>query len=395
MISKKMKELLEKSASMSAMFSEGKRMAERLGAENVFDFGIGNPNVKAPPLVNQTAIHLLETVDSLTLHGYTDGSGIPAVRQAIAESLNRRFQESYTKENIVMTTGAAGGLNVIFKVLLEPMDEVLTFAPYFSEYDGYVDNAGGVLRVVPPNPPTFLPDMELFSKGITAKTKVVLINSPNNPTGIIYDEKTICAMAEILRNKQIELGTTIYIISDEPYRELVYDEGVVPYIPKFYDNTIVAYSFSKSLSLPGDRIGYLTIPDAVSDSRDIVYGAGIGNRILGFVNAPALQQLVVAACCDEKTDVAYYDGNRSLLYDGLREMGYECAKPQGAFYLFVKALETDEIAFAEKAKAYGLLLLPGRGFGCPGYVRIAYCVARETIVRSLPAFEKLARAYSK
>lgn len=395
MISRKMKELIEQSAALSAMFSEGKRMAEVRGAENVFDFGIGNPNVKAPASVNQTAITLLETMDSLAIHSYTDGCGIPSVREAIAQSLNRRFQECYTKENIVMTTGAAGGLNVIFKVLLEPLDEVLTFAPYFSEYHAYVDNAGGVLRVIPPNPPSFLPDIEQLALAITKRTKAVLINSPNNPTGVIYDEKTMAAIADVLRKKEQELGITIYIISDEPYRELVFDGAVVPYIPKFYDNTIVAYSFSKSLLLPGDRIGYLTIPSAVAHGEDIVYGAGIGNRILGFVNAPALQQLVVAQCCDEQTDVAYYDGNRILLYNALQKYGYECAKPQGAFYLFVKALEADETAFAQKAKEYGLILLPSKGFGCGGYVRIAYCVGRETIERSLAAFEKLAKAYER
>lgn len=393
MISKNMKVLVDKSAAISALFTEGKRMRQILGDENVFDFGIGNPNVKAPISVNKTAIQLLENMDSLALHSYTDGAGIPAVRQTIAESLNRRFQEEYTGENIVMTTGAAGGLNVILKVLLDQGDEVLTFAPYFSEYDVYVANAGGQLIAIEPNIPSFLPDAKKLAESITSKTKAIIVNNPNNPTGVVYDEETLRDVAEILEAKQREFGTSIYLISDEPYRELVFDGVTVPYIPKIYGNTIVAYSFSKSLSLPGDRIGYLTIPSSVEDFQDVVYGAGVANRVLGFVNAPALQQLVVAKCCDEKSDIAFYDKNREILYNALIQYGFECAKPQGAFYLFVKALEDDDVAFVNKAKEFGILMTPGNGFGCKGYVRIAYCVARDTIERALPSFKKLAEAY--
>lgn len=395
MISKNMKLLVDQSAAISALFTEGKRMREILGDENVFDFGVGNPNVKAPFSVNQTAIEILETMDSLAIHSYTDGAGIPAVRQAIAESLNRRFQENYNEKNIVMTAGAAGGLNVIFKVLLDAGDEVLTFAPYFGEYDGYVANAGGNLIAIEPNIPTFLPDIEKLEKAITPKTKAIIIDNPNNPTGVVYDEETLRNVGKILRAKEKEFGTSIYLISDEPYRELVYDGVTVPYIPKLYGNTIVAYSFSKSLSLPGDRIGYLTIPDTVTDFQDVVYGAGVANRVLGFVNAPALQQLVVAKCVDEKSDVAFYDQNREILYHALTSFGYECAKPQGAFYLFVKALEEDDVAFVNKAKEFGILMTPSSGFRCKGYARIAYCVARETIEGALPSFEKLAKAYGK
>lgn len=395
MISKNMKELVDKSAAISALFTEGPRLRKLLGDENVFDFGIGNPNVKAPISVNETAIELLENMDSLTLHSYTDGAGIPSVRQAIAESLNRRFGEEYTGKNIVMTTGAAGGLNVILKVLLDQGDEVLTFAPYFSEYDVYVANAGGRLISIAPNIPSFLPDANQLEEAITSKTKAIIINNPNNPTGVVYDEETLKKVAEVLNKKGKEFGTTIYLISDEPYRELVFDGVTVPYIPKIYGNTIVAYSFSKSLSLPGDRIGYLTIPSTVEDFEDVVYGAGVANRVLGFVNAPALQQLVVARCCDEKSDIAFYDKNREILYNALISYGFECAKPQGAFYLFVKALEEDDVAFVNKAKEYGILMTPGRGFGCKGYVRIAYCVARAVIERALPSFEKLAKAYKK
>lgn len=395
MISKNMKILVEKSAGISALFSEGKRMREVLGEENVFDFGIGNPNVNAPLSVNKTAIELLETMDSLALHSYTDGTGIPSVRQAIAESVNRRFQEEYTGENIVMTAGAAGGLNVILKVLLDQGDEVLTFAPYFSEYDVYVANAGGRLIAIEPNVPSFLPDAKKLEEAITPKTKAIIINNPNNPTGVVYDEETLGKIAGVLKAKEKELGTSIYLISDEPYRELVFDGATVPYIPKLYGNTIVAYSFSKSLSLPGDRIGYLTIPSTVQDFQEVVFGAGVANRILGFVNAPVLQQLVVAKCCDEKSDIAFYDKNREILYSALSQYGFECAKPQGAFYLFVKSMEEDEFAFVNKAKEFGILMTPGSGFGCKGYVRIAYCVARDTIERALPSFEKLAKAYQK
>lgn len=395
MISKNMKELVDKSAAISALFTEGPRLRKLLGDDNVFDFGIGNPNVKAPVSVNQTAIELLENMDSLALHSYTDGAGIPEVRESIAESLNRRFGEEYTGKNIVMTTGAAGGLNVILKVLLDQGDEVLTFAPYFSEYDVYVANAGGRLISIAPNIPSFLPDASQLEEAITSKTKAIIINNPNNPTGVVYDEETLKKVAEVLNKKGKEYATTIYLISDEPYRELVFDGVTVPYIPKIYGNTIVAYSFSKSLSLPGDRIGYLTIPPTVEDFEDVVYGAGVANRVLGFVNAPALQQLVVARCSDEKSDIAFYDKNREILYNALISYGFECAKPQGAFYLFVKALEEDDVAFVNKAKEFGILMTPGGGFGCKGYVRIAYCVARTVIERALPSFEKLAKSYKK
>ncbi|MBM6828282.1 pyridoxal phosphate-dependent aminotransferase [Anaerotignum lactatifermentans] len=393
MVSKKMKEMIERSAALGAMFTEGKRLKELYGEENVFDFGIGNPNVKAPDAVNEAIVEILREVDSLQIHGYTDGSGIPAARQAIAESLNRRFGTSFSAKNLIMTVGAAGGLSVICKVLIDEGDEALTFAPYFGEYDNYVINAGGTLLAVPPNPPSFLPDLAALEERITAKTKAIILNSPNNPTGVVYDAETIGALAAVLERKEKELGTSIYIIADEPYRELVYDGAEAPYIPLYYHNTIVAYSFSKSLSLPGDRIGYLVIPSEVDDFADVAAGAEIANRCLGFVNAPALQQMVVARCCDEQTDVAYYDKNRLLLYEALTSYGYACAKPQGAFYLFVKALEPDEEAFCEKAKKHGLLMTPGKAFRCPGYVRIAYCVARETIERSLPSFQALAQEY--
>lgn len=393
MISHNMKKLIEKSAGISALFTEAKRMKQQYGPENVYDFGIGNPNVKAPESINKTAIEILQREESLLLHGYTDTVGYAEVRKKIANHLNRRFDTDFAEDNIVMTVGAAGGLNVIFKVLLNPEEEVLTFAPFFSEYSAYAMNAGAVLNAVAPNLETFLPDLTALEESITEKTKIVLINSPNNPTGVVYDESIIAEIGCILEEKQKEYGTSIYLVADEPYRELVYDGAEVPYVPHYYKNTIVAYSFSKSLSLPGDRIGYLVLPSELEDFEQIRQGAEVATRVLGFVNAPALQQRVVAECCDELTDVAFYDANRELLYTALQSYGYECIKPQGAFYLFVKALEADDNAFCQKAKEYRLLLTPATGFGCPGYVRIAYCVSRQTIEKALPAFEALKKYY--
>ncbi len=393
MISKNMQELIKKSEGISSLFSDARKLKQQYGAENVYDFGIGNPNVKAPESINQTAIKILQQENSLQLHSYTDSVGYEEVRKKIANSINRRFDTEFDAKNIVMTVGAAGGLNVIFKVLLNQQEEVVTFAPYFSEYDAYAMNVGAVLKSVPANTETFLPDLNTLEKYITPKTKVVLINSPNNPTGVVYDESIIAEIGCILEEKQKEYGTTIYLVSDEPYRELVYDGAEVPYVPHYYKNTIVAYSFSKSLSLPGDRIGYLVLPSELCDYEQIVQAAEVATRVLGFVNAPALQQKVVAECCDELTDVAYYDANRELLYKALQEYGYQCIKPQGAFYLFVKALEKDDKAFCKKAQEYRLLLTPAVGFGCAGYVRIAYCVSKETIQNALPYFKQLAQYY--
>ena len=292
-----------------------------------------------------------------------------------------------------MTVGAAGGLNVILKSILNPQDEVITFAPYFGEYRSYVENYDGILRSVPPHAPDFQPDLAAFEEMINGRTKAVIINTPNNPTGVIYSEETITRMADILNNKQKEFGTDIYLIADEPYRELAYEGLNVPYLTKYYDNTVVGYSYSKSLSLPGERIGYLVIPDEAADSEELRAAANVANRILGFVNAPSLFQKVVARCTSASTDIEYYDRNRKLLYSGLSEMGYECVKPEGAFYLFVKSPLEDEKAFCEAAKKYHILIVPGSSFACPGYVRIAYCVAYETIEKALPYFRKLAEEY--
>lgn len=394
MIAEKMKGLVANSSAIRAMFEEGNRLAGIYGAENVFDFSLGNPNVPAPEAVKKAIEDLVENEDPLVLHGYTNSnSGYADVREAVAKSLNERFGTAFEGKNIIMTVGAAGGLNVILKTIINAGDEVLTFAPYFGEYRAYVNNFDGVLVEVSPNTVDFQPKLDEFEQKITPKTKAVIVNTPNNPTGVVYSEETIKKMAAIMEAKQKEYGTEIFLISDEPYRELVYDGAEVPYLTKYYDNTIVGYSYSKSLSLPGERIGYLVIPDEVADSEDMLSAANVANRILGFVNAPTLQQKIVKACLNEKTDISYYDKNREALYNGLKECGFDCIKPEGAFYLFVKSPVENEKEFCEAGKKYNILMVPGSSFACPGYVRLAYCVSYETIVNSLPKFAELAKEY--
>ena len=395
MISDKMQGFVKNSSVIRAMFEEGKRLAEIYGAENVFDFSLGNPSVEPPVQIKEALISVLNEEEPNTVHGYMNNSGYEDVREKIALSLNQRFNTDFNYENIVMTVGAAGGLNVILKSLLNPGDEVIVFAPYFGEYRNYVCNYDGILAVVPPDCVTFQPNLEEFEKRISKKTKAVIINSPNNPTGVVYSEDTIRGLAEILDKKQKEFNTSIYLVSDEPYRELVYDNVELPYLTKYYRNTVVVYSYSKSLSLPGDRIGYLVIPKETDDYKDLVAAANVATRILGFVNAPSLIQRAVARCLDVKVDVEVYNRNRELLYNSLLSYGYECVKPQGAFYLFVKALEGDDKKFVQEAKKYNILIVPGSSFDCPGYVRIAYCVDYDMIKRSLPGFKKLAEDYGR
>lgn len=392
MISKKMVGYVKNSSAIRAMFEEGKRLAEIHGAENVYDFSLGNPNVEAPEEVKEAIIDVLNNESSSLIHGYMNNSGYPDVRETVARSINSKFGTDFTEKNIIMTVGAAGGLNVILKTLLNPEDEVITFAPYFGEYGSYVSNYDGKLVVVSPNLDNFQPNLIEFKEKINKRTKAVIINSPNNPTGVVYSEETITRLSEILREKQEEFGSSIYIISDEPYRELAYDGVKVPYVTKYYKNTIVGYSFSKSLSLPGERIGYLVIPADVDYYEDVVAGANVATRILGFVNAPSLLQRAVAKCLDAEVNVAAYNKNRETLYNGLKDMGYECIKPEGAFYLFIKSPVNDEKEFCGLAKNYNLLLVPGTTFGCPGYVRIAYCVAYDTILGALPKFEALIKS---
>ena len=393
MIADKMVSLVKNSSAIRAMFEEGKILAAKYGAENVYDFSLGNPNVPAPVQVKEAIIEELNKEDPVVLHGYMNNSGYEDVRDAIAQSINKKFDTAFTEKNIIMSVGAAGGLNVILQSLLNPGDEVIAIAPYFGEYNSYVSNYDGKIVVVSPNTVDFQPNLEEMEQKITAKTKAVIINSPNNPTGVVYSEATIMKMADMLRAKQKEFGTDIYLISDEPYRELAYDGVEVPYLTKYYENAIIGYSFSKSLSLPGERIGYLVIPNEVADFEDVLAAANVATRILGYVNAPSLMQKAVAKCLDAQADVPYYDRNRETLYSGLKEMGFECIKPEGAFYLFMKSPIADEKEFCQAAKKHNILIVPGSSFACPGYVRIAYCVSYETIVNSMPGFKALAEEF--
>lgn len=390
MIADKMKGMVANSSAIRAMFEEGTRMAAQYGAENVYDFSLGNPNVPAPASVKKAIVELLDEEDPVVLHGYTNSnSGYADVRQTVADSLNRRFGTSFAGKNIIMTVGAAGGLNVILKTLLNPGDEVITFAPYFGEYRSYTNNYDGVLVEISPDTETFQPKLDEFRAKITPKTKAVIVNTPNNPTGVVYSEETIKKMAAILEEKQKEYGTDIYLISDEPYRELVYDGVEVPWLTKYYANTIVGYSYSKSLSLPGERIGYLYVPDSAQDSAELYAAIAGAARAGGHVCAPSLWQKVIARCAGLRPDLAAYDRNRRILQSALTAMGYRMASPDGAFYLFIQAPGGDDVAFSEKAKAKNLLVVPGTGFGCPGWFRICYCVSPEMIQRSLPAFQAL------
>ena len=393
MISEKMKPYVKNNSAIRMMFEEGNRLRAKYGADKVFDFSLGNPSVPAPDSVREAIIELVNTTDPTVLHGYMSNAGFEDVRQTIAESLNRRFDTKFSAKNLIMTVGAASGLNVILKTILNPGEEVLVFAPYFLEYGAYVRNYDGVLVEISPDTTTFQPNLAEFEQKITPKTRAVIVNTPHNPTGVVYSEETTKKLSAILEAKQKEFGTVIYLISDEPYRELAYDGVEVPYLTKYYNNTVVGYSYSKSLSLPGERIGYLVIPDEADGSEELISAATIANRTLGCVNAPSLIQKVVAKCVDAKTDLAAYDKNRQTLYDGLKECGFECIKPQGAFYLFVKSPVEDEKAFCEAGKKYNILMVPGSSFACPGYVRLAYCVSYDTIVNSLPEFKKLAAEY--
>lgn len=395
MVSGKMYELGARKSTIRTIFEFGRKRAAEVGEENVYDFSIGNPNVPAPAKVNQAIVDILQEMDSCALHGYTVAPGDPGVRETIAQSINRRFATNFSGKNLFMTSGAAAAITICFKALSEDdgSSEFITFAPYFPEYKCFVESVGAKLDVVPANTEDFQIQFDKFAEMLSPKTKAVIVNSPNNPSGVVYSEETISRLAKMLTEKSQEFGHPIFIISDEPYRELVYGNIKVPYIPKYYANTLVCYSWSKSLSLPGERIGYIVVPDEVTDFNK-VYGAIAGaGRVLTHVNASSLFQRVVARCVDEPANIAAYEKNGNLLYEGLKEAGFQCLKPQGAFYLFPKALEEDDYAFCEKAKKYDLLLVPGADFGCPGYFRAAYCIKEDTIRRSIPAFKKLAEEY--
>ena len=395
-INQKLLGLGKKSSIIREIFEYSKRRKAEIGAENVFDFSIGNPSVPAPSSINQTMLRLLKEGDPVQLHGYTAASGDPAVRQKLADGINREFNADARWELMYMTCGAAASLTIsLAAITASDEDEVIVFAPFFPEYRVFVEHAGAKLVTVPCRSEDFQLDFEGLEKAINANTKALIINSPNNPTGVIIPAKDIERLAALLEKKQTEYGHVIYLIADEPYRKLVWNGEEVPFVPNYYGNSIVCYSFSKAVSLPGERIGYILVSSKMKDAGDVyaaVCGAG---RALGFVCAPSLLQFTVAECADETSDFSIYRTNRDLLLKELTRIGYDVIQPDGAFYLFVKALEDDANAFYECAKKHELLLVPSDSFGCPGYVRIAYCVTTEQIERAIPAFEKLYKDYRK
>lgn len=396
MLSKKVLELSGQHSVIRDIFEFGMERAKEVGAENVFDFSIGNPSVPAPKEVDDTAVKYIQDGDPVAVHGYTSNAGIYEVRDAVAKSLNRRFSTDYRADNIFMTIGAAAAIGICFKSLVDGTeDEIITFAPYFPEYQVYAQGAGCKLTVIPAETDSFQIDFERLEAAISEHTKAVLINSPNNPSGAVYSEETIKRLAKLLETKQKEIGHSIYIISDEPYREIVYDGIKLPHIPSYYNNTLVCYSFSKSLSIPGERIGYIIAPSQAEDFDDLLAVFIAAGRLLSYVSVPALYQKVVGDCVDLTSDLSVYQANKDLFYHALIEMGYECVEPGGAFYLFPKALEPDANAFCERAKKYDLLMVPGDSFGCPGYVRISYCVPTERIEKALPLFQQLIDEYKE
>ena len=374
-------------------FAFAQARAAEVGAENVDDFSIGNPSVPAPATVAEVVHKLVDAIDPIKLHGYTPAQGDGQARGALADDLNRRFGTNYTADNFYLTAGAAGALCCALSALSCPGDTFIAFAPYFPEYKVFVESAGAELVTVPADIEDFQIDFAAFDQALTPNTKGVIINSPNNPTGVVYSEATIQKLAQVLTEKSKEYGHTIWLISDEPYREIVYRDTPLPWVPNYYPNTMVCYSYSKSLSLPGQRIGYVLVPPQAEDA-DIVYAAVCGaGRALGYVCAPSLFQLVAAECTGQTADIEIYHKNRDLLLNALRDMGYTCAQPDGAFYLFPRSLEPDARAFCERARKYDLVLVPGDSFGCPGHVRISYCVPTEQIQRALHKFEQLAAEY--
>ena len=393
MVSEQMYELGTKKSTIRTIFEYGQKRAAEVGAENVFDFSLGNPSVPTPDFIRDAAVDILTHSDPMEVHGYTIAPGKPQVREILAADIKKRFGMEVTGKNLFLTAGAAASVTIAFKALAEAGDEFVTIAPFFPEYRVFVEACGGRLVVVPAKTDDFQIDFTALESAITPHTKAVIINSPNNPSGAVYSAETIRQLAELLHAKEQTYGHPIFIIADEPYREIVYDGLTVPCIPLCYDNTIVCYSYSKSFSLPGERIGYIVVPDSVVDFARI-YGAMAGAaRVLTHVNAPSLWQLVIARCAGKTADLSTYEHNAKILYNGLTAAGFECMRPQGAFYLFPKALEEDDAAFCARAREFDLLLVPGTDFGCPGYFRAAYCVRTEMIERALLRFQKLAKIY--
>lgn len=392
MLNEKMVGLGNNRSVIREIFEYGNKRRAEIGAENVFDFSLGNPNIPAPDEVKKCLIDLIENTNPIKLHSYTSAQGDLGVRTAISDSINKRFNANANPNLIYMTCGAAASLTITLNAIVNKGDEVIALAPFFPEYRVFAEKAGADLVVVKCKEEDFQIDFSALEKAITSKTKAIIVNSPNNPTGVVLSEETVKKLADLLDKKQKELGTQIFIICDEPYRELVYDLQV-PYIPTFYDNTVVCYSYSKSLSLPGERIGYIFVSPKIENANEVYAGVCGAGRALGFVCAPSIWQLAVAKCEGLTGDINAYKKNRDLIYNSLSEYGYDCVKPDGAFYLFVKSPEKDANAFCERAKKYELLLVPSDSFGFEGYVRISYCVSYEQIEKSLPAFKKLIEEY--
>ena len=392
MLSKEVVELSKQHSVIRDIFEYGMKRAKEVGAENVFDFSIGNPSVPAPKEIDKTALRLLKTSDPVDIHGYTSNAGVLEVRENIAKSLNRRFDTNYTAANIFMTIGAAAALGICFKTLVDgPEDDIITFAPHFPEYAVYAQGAGCKLRVISADTKAFQINFEELEETISEHTKAILINSPNNPSGVVYSRETIEKLAALLEKKQKEYGHSIYIISDEPYREIAYDGFEVPYVPHFYNNTLVAYSFSKSLSLPGERIGYVAVNPACEDAETMINMCGQISRGIGHNCPPSIIQLAVAQVLDKTADLSVYETNMNILYKELIDLGFTCVKPGGTFYIFPKALEEDAKVFSQKALKYDLVLVPGDSFGAPGYFRMAYCVDTEKVERSLEALRRFVK----
>lgn len=393
MPNEKMRALGAEPSAIRELFAYGLARKAQIGADKVFDFSLGNPSVPAPKHVKDTIASLLDE-PAAALHGYSPAQGIPSVRAAIAESLNRRFGTQYCAENLYMTCGAAASIDITLNAILDPGDEVIVIAPYFPEYRVWIESAGARCVEVPAASSDFQIDVEAVRAAVGEKTRAVIVDSPNNPVGVVYSRENLTALSEALEEAQERYGGPVYLISDEPYREIAYEGIEVPWIPSIYRNTVVCYSYSKSLSLPGERVGWILVPPAADESADLYFAVCGAGRALGFVCAPVLFQRVVEACVDEPSDVAAYAENRRILCEGLAKLGYEYVEPQGAFYLWVKALEDDAEAFCERAKAHELLLVPSNSFGIEGWVRIGYCVGRDVIENSMPAFEALAAEYA-
>ena len=407
MISEKMKTHVGAEGVIRRMFEAGIQMKAEFGAENVFDFSLGNPNVPAPQKVQDSIKRIVDTIPPGKIHSYMPNAGFPEVRVEVAKHINKIHGTHYSEKNIIMTAGAGSAINLIMKSLLDIDDEVVVLCPYFAEYKGYVENYyGKIVEAAPLSDGSFLPDADSIAKAITPRTKAIIVNTPNNPSGVIYPASSIKKIANVLSAKEKEIGHPIYLISDEPYRDIILDSSIaagidgvdaaewrLPWIPDFYDDAIVAYSYSKSLSLPGERIGNIIIPDTCDGAAELIGAVTTANLVTGVVNAPSLMQLVIARCLDEKSDVDFYRGNGELLYDIVTSAGFDAVKPQGAFYLWVKAPDGDDDKLVGLAKKHKILMVPGGAFAGPGYVRLSFCVARDMIERSRQAFVELGEEY--